>query len=55
MIRKTKHPSDRGERLALRVKKAKAHSNASPVYKLLQEKEALDAEDRAQSRALSER
>lgn len=54
MIRKVKHPKGRGERLAIKVKKAKVHSNASPVYKLLKEKEALDAESRAQSRALSE-
>lgn len=62
MIRKVKHPKGRGERLAIKVKKAKVHSNASPVYKLLKEKEALDAESRirgreatdTQSRALSE-
>lgn len=40
MIRKTKHPKDRGERLA---RKKKIHSNASPVYLLLKEKEAQDA------------
>jgi hypothetical protein len=38
MIRKIKHPSNRGERLALERKK-KVHSNASPVYKLLQQRE----------------
>jgi len=44
MIRKTKHPSDRGERLAVKAKKNKRiHDNASPVYKLLKEKEAADA------------
>jgi hypothetical protein len=43
MIKKVHHPQNRGERLALRVKKAKIHSNASPVYRLLQEKEELDA------------
>lgn len=43
MIRKIKHPKGRGERLAIKAKK-KLHSNASPVYKLLKEKELLDAE-----------
>ncbi len=43
MIRKTKHPTDRGARLAIKAKKAKIHSNASPVYKLLKEKELQDA------------
>lgn len=45
MIRKTKHPSNRGERLAIKAKKAKPiHDNASPVYRLLKEKERIDAE-----------
>lgn len=45
MIKKTKHPKDRGERLALKVKKQKkVHPNASPVFKLLQERELQDAE-----------
>lgn len=44
MIRKLKHPKGRGERLAIKAKKSKLHSNASPVYKLLKEKELLDAE-----------
>lgn len=39
-----KHPKGRGERMAIKIKKAKIHSNASPVYKLLKEKEALDKE-----------
>lgn len=43
MIKKAKHPSGRGERMALKAKKDKVHSNASPVFKLLQEKEILDA------------
>lgn len=43
MIRKTKHPSNRGERLAIKVKKSRIHSNASPVYRLLKEKEDRDA------------
>jgi hypothetical protein len=38
MIRKTKHPATRGERLLVKAKK-KIHSNASPVYKLLKERE----------------
>lgn len=41
MIRKTKHPATRGERLALKAKK-KIHNNASPVYLLLKEKEEVD-------------
>lgn len=39
MINKPKHPKDRGERR--RVKRL--HSNASPVAKLLLEREALHA------------
>lgn len=46
MIRKVKHPKGRGERLAIKAKKAKIHSNASPVYKLLKEKEDVDAASR---------
>lgn len=42
MIRKIKHPKGRGERLAVKAKKAKMHSNASPVFKLLKEKEEKD-------------
>ena len=41
MIRKTKHPTNRGERLSINKKK-KVHDNASPVYKLLKEKEEQD-------------
>lgn len=48
MIRKVKHPKGRGERLAIKAKKARVHSNASPVYKLLKEKEANDATSRLQ-------
>jgi len=33
-----KHPKDRGERLKLK----KLHENASPVFKLLKEKEDAD-------------
>lgn len=45
MIRKTKHPSSRGERMAIKAKKTKKiHDNASPVYRLLKEKELLDKE-----------
>jgi len=40
MIRKTRHPSNRGERLA--INKKKVHDNASPVYLLLKEKEEND-------------
>ena len=47
MIKKTKHPSGRGERIALKAKKDKVHNNASPVFKLLQEKEMLDAANKA--------
>jgi hypothetical protein len=47
---KMKHPKTRGERLAIKAKKAKMHSNASPVYKLLKEKELLDAEGSGLSR-----
>lgn len=39
MIKKLKHPKGRGERLAIKTKKARIHSNASPVYKLLKERE----------------
>lgn len=42
MIRKTKHPSSRGERMQIKAKKARIHSNASPVFKLLKEKEEVD-------------
>lgn len=52
MIRKVKHPSNRGERLAIKARKAKIHSNASPVYKLLKEKEALDADSNRDPREL---
>lgn len=45
MIKKTKHPSGRGERLAIKARKAKIHSNASPVYKLLKEREEHEAHD----------
>lgn len=48
MIKKTKHPSNRGERLAIKVKKAKIHSNASPVYKLLKEREEIEREPNAE-------
>lgn len=44
MIRKTKHPANRGERIRVNKKK-QPHDNASPVYKLLKEKELRDAED----------
>jgi len=37
-----KHPKTRGERLAIKAKK-KIHVNASPVYRLLKEKEEQDA------------
>lgn len=46
MIKKTKHPASRGERLAQKAKKdRKLHDNASPVFRLLREKEIKDAED----------
>lgn len=42
---KIKHPSNRAERLKIKVRKdKKLHENASPVYKLLREKELIDAE-----------
>lgn len=44
MIKKTKHPKGRGERRAVK----QLHSNASPVYKLLKEKEETDAASRLQ-------
>lgn len=40
---KIKHPSNRAERIKIKAKKDK-HDNASPVWKLLKEKEILDAE-----------
>jgi len=40
---KTKHPKDRAERLKVKAKKKPIHSNASPVYRLLKEKEERDA------------
>ena len=45
-MKRTKHPSNRKERLQIKQRKSKKdlHDNASPVYKLLKEKEALDAE-----------
>lgn len=43
MIRKTKHPTNKAERRAI-GKKKDLHSNASPVFKLLKQKELLDAE-----------
>jgi len=44
MIKKTKHPANRGERLAIKAKRTKKiHPNASPVFKLLQERELQDA------------
>ena len=49
MIKKSRHPSGRGERMALKAKKDKVHSNASPVFRLLQEKEILDAAKRVDS------
>jgi len=42
MIKKTKHPSNKAERRAIERKK-KLHSNASPVAKLLFEREQSDA------------
>lgn len=42
MIKKSGHPKSRGDRLRINKKKA-MHDNASPVYKLLKEKEDLDA------------
>ena len=52
---KTKHPANRGERLKIKASKAKKiHSNASPVYKLLKEKEALDAESHSRPHDLLE-
>jgi hypothetical protein len=44
MIKKIKHPRGRGERLAIKTKKARIHSNASPVYKLLKEREEVKKE-----------
>lgn len=41
MIRKVKHPSNRGERLAIKAKKTKIYKG-SAVAKLLEEKELLD-------------
>lgn len=53
MIRKTKHPATRGERLAIKAKKEKKiHTNASPVYKLLKEKEAADVDPHSRPRDL---
>lgn len=43
MVR-SKHPANRGERLKVKARKKRIHDNASPVYKLLKEKEARDAE-----------
>lgn len=40
MIKKTKHPINKYERRV--IAKKKIHNNASPVYKLLKEKESLD-------------
>ena len=42
---KTKHPSNRAERIKIKAKKDRVHDNASPVYKLLKEKELLDKID----------
>lgn len=44
MIRKVKHPSNRGERLAVKARKKKLPDNTSAVYRLLKEKELLDEE-----------
>jgi hypothetical protein len=41
MIKKTKHPTNKLERRV--IAKKKIHSNASPVYLLLKEKEEQDA------------
>jgi len=38
----TKHPKDRGERRKLKV----LHDNASPVFRLLKEKEKLDGQSK---------
>jgi len=43
LIKKSGHPTNRGDRLRINKKKA-IHKNASPVYKLLKEKELLDDE-----------
>lgn len=51
MIRKTKHPTNKYERRVI-AKKKQVHNNASPVFKLLKEKEALD--DDPKPRNLSE-
>lgn len=53
MIKKTKHPSGRGERLAIKAKK-KIHSNASPVYRLLKEREEHVPADDPQPGNISE-
>lgn len=45
-----KHPKDRAERLRLK----KLHTNASPVFKLLAEKEELDAQSK-RNRVLPQR
>lgn len=41
MIKKTKHPTNKFERRVIEKKK-KVHSNASPVFKLLAERELHD-------------
>jgi hypothetical protein len=41
LIKKTKHPTNKLERRKIAKKKA-IHDNASPVYRLLKEKEEAD-------------